>query len=69
MTPGPEADHVLMAHMRECLARIDEYTGVDRGRFDGSRLMQDAVVRNLLTLTESSQRVSNAISNTEPGTP
>ena len=65
MTPGPEADRVPLAYRRECLARIDEYTGVDRGRFDGSRLVQDAVIRNLNTLTESSQRLSTAIKNTD----
>ena len=54
MTPGPEADRVLLDHIRECLQRIHEYTGTDRERFDASRLVQDAVIRNLQTLTESS---------------
>ena len=69
MTPGPEADRVLLAHMRDCLARIDEYTGVERGRFEGSRLVQDAVIRNLQTLAESSQRLSPKIKATEPQVP
>ena len=69
MTPGPEADRVLLAHMRECLERIAEYTGVERARFEGSRLVQDAVIRNLQTLTESSQRLSAEIKATEPGIP
>lgn len=55
--------------MRECLARIAEYTGVDRARFDGSRPVQDAVIRNLQTLAESSQRLSIEIKDTEPGFP
>lgn len=54
MTPGPEADRVLLAHMRECLRRIQEYTAAERPRFEASRLVQDAVVRNLQTLAESS---------------
>lgn len=61
MTPGPQADRVLLAHMRDCLARIHEYTGAQRARFDGSRLVQDAVIRNLQTLAESSQRLSSDI--------
>ncbi len=69
MTPGPEGDRVLLGHMRECLERIHEYTGVDRSRFEGSRLVQDAVIRNLQTLAESSQRLSSEIKATEPQIP
>jgi uncharacterized protein with HEPN domain len=47
--PGPEADRVLLAHMLDCLTRINEYTGHERARFDGSHLVQDAVIRNLQT--------------------
>ncbi|MEO6278412.1 DUF86 domain-containing protein [Roseateles sp.] len=60
---------MLLAHMRECLKRIHEYTGGERARFDASRLVQDAVIRNLQTLTESSQRLSGGIKATEPETP
>jgi uncharacterized protein with HEPN domain len=66
---GPEADRVLLAHMRDCLDRIVEYTNTERSRFDASRLVQDAVVRNLQTLAESSQRLSNEIKTTEPQIP
>lgn len=52
MNPGPEADRVLLAHMRDCLDRIIEYTHSERVRFDSSRLVQDAVIRNLQTLAE-----------------
>jgi len=69
VTPGPEADRVLLAHMRECLERIREYTGLERARFDGSSLVQDAVIRNLQTLAESSQRLSIDIKATEPRIP
>lgn len=69
MNPGPEADRVLLAHMRECLDRIREYTNGERARFDASRLVQDAVVRNLQTLAESSTRLSSEIKATEPQIP
>lgn len=69
MIPGPEADRVLLAHMRDCLDRIVEYTNIERSRFDASRLVQDAVVRNLQTLAESSQRLSDEIKTTEPQIP
>ena len=69
MTPGPEADRVLLAHMRDCLHRIREYTNGERMRFDASSLVQDAVIRNLQTLTESSQRLSDELKATEPQIP
>ncbi len=55
--------------MRECLDRIQEYTNADRAQFDTSRLVQDAVIRNLQTLTESSQRLTGEIKDTEPLVP
>jgi len=47
------------------LARIHEYTGAERARFDSSRLVQVAVIRNLQTLDESSQRLSSEIKASE----
>ena len=69
MKPGPESDRVLLAYMRDCLDRISEYTGAERSSFDTSHLVQDAVIRNLQTLTESSQRLSSEIKDTEPQVP
>ena len=69
MKPGPESDRVLLVHMRDCLDRILEYTNAERSRFEASRLVQDAVVRNLQTLAESSQRLSSEIKGTEPQIP
>ncbi len=69
MNPSLGADWVLLAHMRDCLDRIAEYANAERARFDASRLVQDAVIRNLQTLAESSQRLSSEIKNTEPQIP
>lgn len=69
MNPSAEADRVLLAHMRECMDRILEYTNAERSRFEASRLVQDAVIRNLQTLTESSQRLSDEIKRSEPQIP
>ncbi len=60
---------MLLVHMRDCLDRILEYTNAERTRFDASRLVQDAVIRNLQTLAESSQRLSSEIKGTEPQVP
>ena len=69
MNPGRDADRVLLAHMRDCLDRILEYTQAERARFDASRLVQDAVIRNLQILAESSQRLSSGIKGTQPQIP
>jgi uncharacterized protein with HEPN domain len=62
-------DAAELAHIRECLDRIREYTGDEQERFDASRLVQDAVVRNLQVMAGSTQRLSDAIKATEPGIP
>lgn len=69
MIPRREADRVLLAHVRDCLDRIAGYTRTDRSRFDTSRLVQDAVIRNLQTLTESSQRLSSDDPRASPQPP
>ena len=67
MNPGSEADRVLLAHMRDCLDGIAEYANAERTRFDASRVVQDAVIRNLQTLAESSQRLSDEMKGAEAG--
>lgn len=66
MKAGPVADAVLLGHMLECIVRIREYTEDDRDRFMSSALVQDAVLRKLHTLTESSQRLSDAVKDSAP---
>jgi uncharacterized protein with HEPN domain len=46
-----------------------KYTNPERSRFDASRLVQDAAIRDLQTLAESSQRLSSEIKTTEPQIP
>ncbi|MDO9434660.1 DUF86 domain-containing protein [Hydrogenophaga sp.] len=59
----------MLTHIRECIERFHEYAEGDRSRFETSQLVQDAVIRNLQTLTESSQRLSDGIKATEPQVP
>jgi len=54
-----ERDSLYRDHMLDCIERIHRYTGMDRSRFFDSDLVQDAVVRNLQILAESSQRLSD----------
>ena len=65
----PEADLGLLEHIRGRIARIEEYTNGERSRFYDSHLVQDAVIRNLQTIAESTQRLSDGIRATEPEVP
>ncbi len=62
-------DQVLLEHIRDRISRIGEYTGGDSSKFFGSTLIQDAVVRNLQTIAESTQRLSETLRATEPEIP
>ncbi len=65
MTKG-ERDKIYQEHMLECIERIERYTCNERKCFTDSDIVQDAVVRNLQTLAESSQRLSDAFKTTQP---
>ena len=59
-------DAVYINHILDCIHQIQEYTIGGRKHFFESRLIQDAVVRNLQTLAESSQRLSEKLKETYP---
>lgn len=70
MKPDSESDQVLLEHIHECIERIQEYTnGYEKASFDGSTLVQDAVIRNLQTLAESTQRLGGSLKGAETGIP
>ena len=58
-------DNVYIQHMLESIGRIEEYTQFDKQEFMGSTLVQDAVVRKLQVMAESSQRLSQEMKNLE----
>jgi len=51
-------DCVYLSHILECVRRIEEDTAGGKDAFFASRTLQDAVLRNLQTLAESTQRLS-----------
>jgi len=59
-------DLVYIEHVLGCLTRIQTYTGGSRSVFIESTLVQDAVVRNLQVMAESTQRLSEEIKNKHP---
>lgn len=59
-------DRVYLRHILEAVTRVEEYTANGPEAFLGSTLHQDAVLRNLQTLAEASQRVSDALKLQHP---
>jgi uncharacterized protein with HEPN domain len=59
-------DRLYLIHIRECLERIAHYTTDGREKFLATNLIQDAVLRNLQTLSESSKRHSSTLKALHP---
>ena len=59
---------VYIEHMLDCMLHIDEYVE-SKEQFYNSRLVQDAVIRNLQVMAESSQRLSENIKKAYPEIP
>lgn len=59
-------DAVYLRHITECIRRIEENVVTGREQFLASHTLQDAVLRNLQTLAESTQRVSAALKSRYP---
>lgn len=59
-------DAVLLAHIRDAIARIREYTKDGRQRFSSDRMVQDAVYRNLQVIGEAAKRVSDGLKSVHP---
>lgn len=60
MKPSPDADLVYVAHMIDCIDRVLNYCEGGESSFRQSHLIQDGVIRNLQTMAESSQRLSES---------
>ena len=54
-------DRLYLIHIRDCLARAVKYASCGREQFMDSTMVQDAVIRNLQTLSESTQRLSDGL--------
>lgn len=56
-------DAVYIHHIIECIESIREYTRSGEAEFFRSRLIQDAVIRNLEIIGEASKKVSQGLRN------
>jgi len=59
-------DCLYLEHILECIQKIEDYTEMDEARFMDSSMIQDAVVRNLQVMAESTQRISEKIKSKYP---
>lgn len=59
-------DRTYLEFILRCIGRIEQYVADGRSSFYDSTMIQDAVLRNLQTLTEASQSISSAVRERHP---
>jgi uncharacterized protein with HEPN domain len=59
-------DTVFLRYISEMIRRIEENTREGKEAFMASHTLQDAVLRNLQTMSETTQRLSEALKATRP---
>ncbi len=62
-------DRVYLNHILLTIQKIEKHRRLGRKRFLASETIQDAVLRNLQTMAESTQRLSEKIKATQPTIP
>ena len=63
-----KSDKAYLQHILEMIGRVEAATGLGKSAFLGSHLHQDAVLRNLHTMTETTQRLSAELKALHPST-
>lgn len=61
-------DGLYVIHIRECIDKIYKYLNEDPTLFLESDVVQDAVIRNLQIMAESTQRLSDRVKAMSPDT-
>jgi uncharacterized protein with HEPN domain len=59
-------DRLYLSHILECAGKVKDYIKDGRENFLVSQVIQDAVLRNLQTMTESCQRLSQGLKDRHP---
>ena len=65
----PERERDFLLHIAEALDCVTEYTADGRSAFDASRMIRDAVMRNLEIVGEATKRLSEQTRQLESGIP
>lgn len=60
---------LYLLHIAECIARIERYTSGGRDCLGTDTLILDAVLRNLQTLSEATQRLPDEVKERHPDIP
>ena len=59
-------DSIYLKHILDSIRRIEEDTSEGREKFLAAHTLQDAVLRNLQTLSESAKRLSDPLKTSHP---
>ncbi len=59
-------DSVYLRYILDCISRIEENVSAGKDKFMASHTLQDAVLRNLQTMAESTQRLSDGFKDAHP---
>ncbi|MCJ7623841.1 MAG: DUF86 domain-containing protein [Anaerolineaceae bacterium] len=60
-------NRLYLIHIKECLDKIYAYLGAtDKSGFLSNEMLQDAVIRNLQIMSESTQRISEELKEKYP---
>ena len=59
-------DRLYLLHIKEAIEWIEDFTSTGEAEFFADRKTQDAVLRNLHTLSESTQQLSNQLKEQHP---
>ena len=62
-------DHVYLAHVRDAIARIEQFTSGGRDEFFTTPMVQDAVIRNLEIIGEAVKVLSESLRLANPDIP
>jgi uncharacterized protein with HEPN domain len=62
-------DALYLRHILECIRRIEEHAAAGREEFLASHTLQDATLRNLQTMSEATQRLTDTVKLLRPTIP
>lgn len=62
-------DKLYIAHILECIQRIESYTRDGRDTFMNTPMVQDAAIRNFEVIGEAAKRVSPELKQAHPDVP
>jgi uncharacterized protein with HEPN domain len=62
-------DCIFLAHIRDAILRIEQFTSSGRDEFLADAMIQDAVIRNLEVIGEAAKGLSGELRDANPAVP